>query len=286
MAIHKGFFKEVGLDVEESVVDQGGTVMIRGIVADQFDLASMGPDPVITTAEASGGAKVIGADLPGLFYGIYSKKKYNSLADLKGIEIGTSPPGSLLEVLLRATALELKLDPKDYPAVNVGGSPAVFQAVVAGKIEAGVSSYDFLKVAEASPDVKLLVPFSDVLPKYVTIAVVASDKIIKEKPDVVQDFLNAYTRGVRYALDNKNEAVALAAEKLAKKPEEVAWEFDYFLEKKIVNPNMDVPVESTNYLVDLAVTIGQIKAKVPVDKVWDGTFVKKMLEVMGPYKSA
>lgn len=286
MAIHKGFFKDVGLDVQDSLVDQGGTVMIRGIVAGQFEFASMGPDPALTTAQQGGGAKVVGAELPGLFYGIYSQRNYNSLADLKGKEIGTSAPGSLLEILLRGAVLESKMDPKDFPAVNVGGSPAVYRAVEAGKVEAGVTSFDFIKEAEASGKVKMLVSLSDILPKYICISLVGQEAFMKAKPDVAQDFVNAYARGIRYAMDHKDEAVALAAEKLAKKPEDVAWEFDLFMEKKIVGPDLVIPQDSLEYQVQFAVDTDQIKEKVPVNTFYDGTFANKMIETMGRYKKA
>lgn len=286
MAVQKGFYKDVGINLEESLVDQGGTVIIRGIVTNQFDFGNMGPDPVLTTAGQGGGGKLVGADLTGLFYGIYAQNKYNSLADLKGKEIGTSPPGSLLEVLLRGAVIDQGLDPKDFPAINVGGSPSVYKAVEAGKIEAGVSTVDFLKDAEASGKIKLLVPLSVTLPNYINLAIVAHDEFVKNKRDVAQDFFNAYTRGVRYAMDHKDEAVALAAEKIGKKPEDVAWEYDYFMEKKIVNPDMALSEAQLNYQVQFGITTKQITEKVPIDKIYDGSLAKAMLEQLGPYKKA
>lgn len=285
MALKKGFFKEAGLDVQMTVVDAGGAVSVRGLIADQFDVGEMGPDPAIAAASENGGARLIASFFPGVVYGIYSQSKYNSLAELKGTVIGSGTPGGLLDVLVRAVLFEMNLDPTDFPQTNIGGSPSVFRAVVAGKTESGISSYDFLQEAQAA-GIKLLVPISDVLPKYITIGLAAGDTFVKNRANVLQEFLIQQTRGVRYALDHKDEMVALASEKVGRPANSLDWEHDLYREKKIVNPNGEISRESIEFQQDLSIKIGQLKTKVPYEQVYDGTFIATTLTKLGRYKSA
>lgn len=288
MALHKGFFREAGLDVQITTVNQGGTIMARGLVADQFDVAMMGPDPILAAAaEANGGAKLVSAIFPGVVFGVYAQNEYQSLAELEGKPFGISAPGSLPERLLLATLRELNLDPDNFTRVNVGGAGASsFQAVRSRKVEATVASVDFIRDAEQSGVVRLLVPMSSVIPKYLTSAEAVGDAFMTNKRDVLQEFLDQHVRGIRYALGHRDEAVALAAEQLAVPADTIEWEFDFFTEQHIVNPDAVIPSASLDYQAGLALRNGIIKREVRPERFYDGSFAKRTLDKLGAFRGS
>lgn len=284
MGKEKGFHRELGLDVEIQQVGSGTTV-IKALLAGEFDVAEIGFSPIIPSIEKGAEMKLLGAFTSGLTYAFYVRREIGSLADLDGRSVGAGEAGSLLDQLTRLLMLDEGRDHRQLNMVNIGNSPQVFKAVAIGKIDAGVSGVEFLPELSNYPDVKSLFLLSDRLPKYILNGVITSDRVIKDKPDVLQRFVIGQARGVRWAMDHKDEAVTLAMRETGLDRQPAEWSYDWHIEHKVFNPNFGIPDDQLRYMQESAVQLGEQRAVLPADKVADFSFQKKAVSQLGPYKS-
>ncbi|MDP2728097.1 MAG: hypothetical protein Q8P59_11210, partial [Dehalococcoidia bacterium] len=113
----------------------------------------------------------------------------------------------------------------------------------------------------------------------------AQGKLIRERPQLITAWLTARARGVRYAMEHKDEAVALGM-KLLKSEDKAAMEraFDDHMKYKIMYPNMDFTPEQIDTIQTDAIAAGTMKEKLPFDKVANTKFLKEMLAQIGEYK--
>jgi NitT/TauT family transport system substrate-binding protein len=125
--------------------------------------------------------------------------------DFPGHTIRTLVPGGSA-VAFRAMMTRLGLDPDSVQQVDVGYDLEPF---LAGELDIwpGYVINEVLTAREQGYEVNLILPedygvhlYGDVL--------FTSDRLIEEKPDLVERFLRATLRGWRYAVENPEEAVA------------------------------------------------------------------------------
>jgi ABC-type nitrate/sulfonate/bicarbonate transport system substrate-binding protein len=285
MAHEKGFDHEEGLDVEIAHI-ASGTTILKGVLAGEYDTAELGTAPIYPAVAQGAPVKLLASFMPGQFYYFYVRRDIQDLPDLYGRSIGSGEPGALLHQLAVALFLSRGLDPSRVEFVNVGGSPAVYRAVVSGKVDAGVAGAEFYRDAERNPEVKPLLVMHEALPRYLRFGLIASDRVIRERPEQLTAFLRAWTRGHRYALEHKAETVALAAKITGlDNLDDLNWTFDWYVRNQVVDPNGRLPPESLQYMQELSVATGAQATIVPEERLVDRRFMEQVLAQLGPYQS-
>lgn len=283
MAIEKGFFKKEGLDVELVLITEGATIL-KAVVADDLQSADLGSSPIFPAIEKGAPIKMIGAFFPGANYTIFGKKDIKKLSDLYGRTIATSAPGALLHMLAVAVLTTNKLDPGKVQFVNIGTSAEVFRAVMAGKVDAGVTLSTYQPEIDQNPNLHAIASVPNHVPQFVRLGLITSDKTIKEKSEPLTRFLVAYAMGHRYALQNKDETIKLASKITGMTVEKMAWEFDWYIKNKVFDPNFGVTPAQIKYMQELSIQSKAQEKMVPFEKMVNLEFRKKVLETIGEYK--
>ena len=284
MGVRKGFAREAGLDVEIQHL-LSGTTIIKGLVAGEYDSADIGSPPVYPSIEGGAEIRILASLSSGLFYAFYVRREIQSVRDLVGKPIGTNDPGALLYQLAQAALEAQGLDPTQVEYANVGGSPAIFQAVLAGKVAGGVSGVEWLREAERSGEVKPLFYVGEVLPNFLRQVFIASERVMRERPDELTRWLAAYARGHRYALDHRDETVRLASELTGVTDlDNLGWTFDWYVQHGVVDPNFRVPPEKVDYMQELSIRLGSQRTKLPYERIVNPTFRERVLASLGEYR--
>jgi NitT/TauT family transport system substrate-binding protein len=148
------------------------------------------------------------------YYGWYLVVKPESPiakpADLAGKKVGITSAGSGSDILARWTLQQHKLE---FTRVPVGGGGLV-PNLLTGNIDATVIysplSFQLMQAKQA----RVLVDFGAEVAPHSTGSWIATDKVIKERPQAVQKALNAIYGGVAFlrAPQNRTTAVKLIAE--------------------------------------------------------------------------
>ena len=279
----RGFFRDEGIDIEFTEFQAGGP-MLKALIAGELDLAESGFGPLPPAVAQGADIKLVGASKPGLNFALYTKQDVNRLEDLYGRAVGIADPGSFVHQLMVAL-LELRgVDENRVQFVNIGSSPAIFRAVLTGKVDAGPSTIDWVPESRRAPDVKVLLYFQEYLPRYVRVMLMARDRDIQQRSDVLVGTLTAWARSIRYAIDHRDEWIALAEAKTGRPRDELGFTFDYDIEHKIVAPNLAFDAEQVRYVQELNVKTGAQKEILPFDKVATLELQRQVVAKVGTYE--
>ena len=105
MGQEKGYFRELGIELEPVAVNSGDN-MLRGVIVGEFDSGDFGPSIAFPGIAMGGGVKLIGTNNPRVPHVLYGKREINDLRDLYGRMVGTAAPGAFLHALINATMVK------------------------------------------------------------------------------------------------------------------------------------------------------------------------------------
>lgn len=259
MATEKGFDEKYGLDIEMTPM-QGDSLLTKALLAGELDAYEGNPGgPMIATSKGAD-LKVIGCHWPGLTYAIYTKPEIGSVEDLKGEAIGVSGPGSLPDLFARAVVRAAGLDPKeDVKFVMAGGDADRVKALVSGVVAAAPSSSEF---AAAAPEMglKMLVHARDIVPDYMRLCMITTGDVIRENREAVVKFLAAEMDAHEYALEHRDETIALSQKITGRDADDpnAAQIYDEVKQHDATDPSFSIDSDKLVYLRDLLAEGGHL----------------------------
>jgi NitT/TauT family transport system substrate-binding protein len=142
LAERRGHFKDYGLNV--TIADfEGGSQSADALLAGTADVATGAYEHTLH-AQAKGQdlrAVIELGRFPGIVLGVRKDAPFKSHADLKGMKIGVTAPGSSTHFFVLYLMAKAGLSPTDATFVGVGGGPAAVAAMKNGEIDA-ISNLD------------------------------------------------------------------------------------------------------------------------------------------------
>jgi len=271
-AIRQKLFEKEGLKPELTIYRSG---------AEGFEAVAAGAADIIYNSSMSvagglnKGVKVRNVANGGLgYYGWYLVVKPDSpikqVSELAGKKVGITAAGSGSDILALWAQSHHKIQ---FTRVPVGGGGLV-PNLLTGNIDATVIysplSFKMFIDKQARP----LIDFGEAVPPHSTGSWIATDKMINERPQVLQKALNALYGGVAFLVADKNraEAVKLIAE-IDEIPENIAAEE---LDKSIKKLSRDGRFQK-DWMVtalDMAKLIGMTNLA-PVEEIYVDKFQPK-----------
>src|SRR6266511_5595133 len=202
VAIAKGFFDELGLDVTLATA-QGGDKSVAIMLSNQADIALIGPESAIYVQNSDSPVKI------PIFCGLTSTDGFMLVGRekvdkfdwkmLKRKEILGFRPGSTPLLFLEAALRQNGLDPQtDVKLMNNVGIPARVGSWLAGQnqyaifIEPDASQLELDGKAHFLASIGETVGFAD----YTTF--MATEKYIRENPEVIQNWTNAIHKAQKW----------------------------------------------------------------------------------------
>jgi NitT/TauT family transport system substrate-binding protein len=204
----KGYFKDEGLTVE--IVDfAGGSQSLRAVVGGSADVVSGAFEHTINLQASKQyfRAFVLQGRAPAIAVGVATAKAgaYRSPADLKGMKIGVSAPGSSTNMVANYVLAKGGLKPADVSFVGVGTASGALAALRSGQIDA-ISNVDpVMTMLEQKGDVKIIADtrtlkgtqqlFGGPMP---AASLYAPEEFIARNPKTVQALTNAMVRALKW----------------------------------------------------------------------------------------
>jgi sulfonate transport system substrate-binding protein len=145
-----------------------------------------------------------------------------TVADLKGKKVAINAFGSAVDLVLRVALKKAGLDPRrDVQIVEVT-FPNIAPAIREARVDCGVLVIPFLPAESAKGDLTALFTGGDTLGPSSVAFQVATDKFIREQPDVLRAFLDDFVQGLAWYYNpaNRDKALDLVAG-FTKSPREV-----------------------------------------------------------------
>jgi NitT/TauT family transport system substrate-binding protein len=253
----------------EATVFRGGAECIEALAADAADLSLGGPPTVAVAIKKGVGMRLLATAARG-YMGWYLMVKTGSpvtkVSELASKKIGITSAGSGSDFLALWSAEHFKTD---FTRVPLGGGGLV-PNLRSGNIDATVLysplSFELLLSKEA----RSIVDFTAEVPPHLVGGWVATDKLIKGKPEATQKALNALYGGLNWLRNNREAAIALIAEVDEIKPEIAAMEYENSILKlatdaTISRPGLDRALE-LGKLIDITDTA-------PPEEIYSTKFV-------------
>jgi NitT/TauT family transport system substrate-binding protein len=282
-----GHFKEQGLEV--TINDfRGGAQSLQALAGGSVDVVTGAYEHTIRM-QAKGQdvrALIELGRFPGIVLGIRKERAnaYKSPADLKGMKIGVSAPGSSTNFFVMYLLAKAGLKPTDASYIGVGIGPSVIAAVIKGEIDAISNLEPMMTKLELDGQIKVV---ADTRTEEGTRAIFggsnpaavlyAKQDFIARNPNTVQALVNAFYKTLKWLESATPEQVTATV------PEEY-WLGDRALYTAAVKANKPVysvtgviPAAGMKSASDMLVSFDdELKnAKLDLAKTFDERFVKK-----------
>ncbi|MGE0037523.1 MAG: ABC transporter substrate-binding protein [Xanthobacteraceae bacterium] len=211
LAKHLGYYKEAGYDVD-FVVARGGVDVAKQVGVGNAPIGgAIGDTPVIVRGNGVP-VKSVGLMGGGALTVVVGRKDrgINKLEDLKGKKISVLSFQDTTYFALLGALASKGITKNDVSAEAVG--PAnVAKFVIAGTVDACACTPDWeIDVKEAVKDTVSL-PTTDYFQSMAQ-AILTSDKMIAEKPEMVRAIVKATLRGMKYVMDDPAKAAVTYVE--------------------------------------------------------------------------
>lgn len=268
-AIRQKLFEKEGIKAELTIY-RSGAEGFEAIAAGASDLILNSSSSVAAGLKKGVNVRCVANGANG-YYGWYLVVKNDSpikdVKELAGKKVGITSAGSGTDILALWTVADRKIE---FTRVPLGGGGLV-PNLLTGNIDASVLysplTYKVIDEKVARP----LIDYGAAVPAHSTGAWIASDKIIKEKPQVLQKALNAIYGGLAFlrADANRAAAVKMVAE-IDEIPEPIAArELDGNI--KLLSPDGEIKLEWMERALDMARLIG-MKDLAPANEIFVSQF--------------
>ncbi len=203
-----GFFNEEGLSVDIAEFP-GGSKVTQSLVGGSADFANTVFDQAIRLQARHQDIRGVVANTDYPYYVVLLPKSraetYKGPADLKGLKVGVTSPGSGSEVFLQLILAKAGLSSADVSIIQVGGGAGSVAAMQHGDIDA-ISSLDpviseleatgrFSAVADSRTAAGVKEYYGE---EYLSACLLTRQEFIEKYPKTVQAVVNAQVRACRW----------------------------------------------------------------------------------------
>jgi ABC-type nitrate/sulfonate/bicarbonate transport system substrate-binding protein len=258
-----GLFTKEGLE-DQIVLIPSGTQLAQVTVAGEIDIGSLNGSSAIAAALQGADLKIIGNSGNKMIFSLYVRPEIKSVEGLKGKKIGITRFGSAPDISIRYALKKYNINPeKEVTLIQLGFMATVAAGLQGGSIDGGVVSPP-TQFAVDKAGFKELISITDMDFAFPNPALVAVGPIIKSKPDMINRFIRAYTRGIHRArTDREFTYKSMAKYTKIQDADVLRRAYDFYLGKVLEKTPSINMAGLQNALDDLAKTVPAAKNAKP-----------------------
>ena len=212
IAQDRGFFRQEGLAAD--VVQVRGNIAVTALLSGEAHAVNNVGTITRALERTEMPAKVVSQSLKKNLFWLVTKPEIKSLSDLKGKVFGTTTIGGAQHLAALRLLHKAGLDPdKDITVIAGGDVPAQLQSLMSGAIQLAALSPPTVILARDRFKLKIHgSTLEDVANLQNGLAV--TEKLLRERRDLVKRMLRARARGNRYFFENERGASEVLAQYL------------------------------------------------------------------------
>jgi ABC-type nitrate/sulfonate/bicarbonate transport system substrate-binding protein len=261
-----GMWKKHGLDARVVLFEAGSTLAQVARSGDVQFAINAGPATIASRTQG-GDSIIVAATVNTLPYSLVTVKGITKWDQLKGKKIAISRFGSGTDTAVRLVCKKFGLDPiKDIIILQGGTQPTRLQALSVGAIDATLVSAPLDLIAKKQ-GLSILVNVAELNIPYPQLVIETTDRLIRENPQQVKNFLKGFIEGVHYTATHKDETKKIITKYLkTADPEILEASYQSFIQLTdySANPNLD---GMRNAIDEVALRVPAAKGRKPEDFV-------------------
>jgi ABC-type nitrate/sulfonate/bicarbonate transport system substrate-binding protein len=269
-----GMWKKHGLDARVVLFESGSTLAQAARSGDIQFVINSGPTTIASRTQGADSI-IIAAAVNTLPYSLVAAKGITKWDQLKGKKVGISRFGSGTDTAIRLVCKKFGLDPvKDIVILQGGTQPSRLQALLVGALDATLVSPP-LDLTAKKQGLSILVNLAELGIPYPQLVIETSERIIRENPQMVKNFLKGFIEGLYYVANHKDETKKIITKYLkTSDPEILEATYQSFMQVTdySANPNLD---GMRNAIEEVGQRVPAAKSKKPEDFI-DMRFLKEL----------
>ena len=268
-----GILKKHGLDVDLIFIN-GSTRGIQSLIAGDLSFSSAVGTAVINGKLAGGDIAIISSLTNTLPYFVFGKPAIKSPEDLKGRSAAMHIPGTAADFALRLALKGIGLSLKDIKGVTVGGAPARVAAVATGQLDFTVGT-EGEKIRGEALGLKVVIDMAKLKIPFQFTCTVATGRMIRENPDLVQRMVRAMAEAVHYYKNNKDPVVKIM-QKYSRGPSRTFFDEVYDSNLGVLVEDTYPTIEGLKNTLEIQASIDPKAAKAKAEDFVDLRFVNEL----------
>jgi len=217
VASEKGWWAEdlkpFGIVRIEEKEFQSGPPEMQAMLAGALDIAYVGTAPPITAISQGLDAKIVAAvNINGSDLVFKPDLAYTGPRSLEGRSVGTFPPGSIQDIVLKKWLNDNGVDISTIKIHPQGPGEAV-TAIEAGKVDSVFLPHPSPSKIELDGKGKSVVQSGEMWPNHACCSLLVSSKLIRENPELVEQIIRTHIKATNYINAHPDEAARIYSQK-------------------------------------------------------------------------
>lgn len=251
-----------------------GVPEMQAMVAGELDAAYVGTAPPISAISAGLPAKIVAAvNINGSDLVLKPDEVYSGPASLAGLSIGTFPPGSIQDTVMKKWLMENGVDVSKVDLKAMDPGPAT-SALSAGKIDGAFLPQPSPSIIELKGKGKHVVSSGEMWPNHACCSLVVTDKLIKEQPELVEQIIKTHIKATEYVNLHPEEAAQIYVNRTKTNITEIEYSVKNWDGKWVSDPRLQVP--STVEYAKVDYEMNYTKRELTEKDLFDTSFYEKV----------
>jgi NitT/TauT family transport system substrate-binding protein len=191
-----GFFKKRGVDLTMLYVTSG-VITSQTIVAGSALAATTTATDALRAMAAGAPMKIIMVNIDQFQHLFVARPGIGDPKEMKGKKIAVSRYGAFSDIQTRFVVRQWGLDPdKDVQILQIGNSAARAAALASGGVDGAIVTPAFVPIAKKA-GLQIIFDLSTMKTKFASQIMVAHDKLVKDRPEVLKAIVGGFLDGIR-----------------------------------------------------------------------------------------
>jgi ABC-type nitrate/sulfonate/bicarbonate transport system substrate-binding protein len=272
--VANGVFKQAGLEVEP-VTFSGAAKLQQALTSNDIDIGvSTGQDigfiakglPAMAIAAVSNAPRetvmLVGYDSP-----------IKAIADLKGKRIAVSNIRGYPSWLLIEFSKSQGWGPDGVSLVATGSQPTSIALLRTKQVDGWAGDIGTSIELEEAHEGRVILNFGDYVPPFMNLALYATNRMIKDRPDLVRRFVKAWFENIAWVRSHRAETIALLMPALNQKQATLARVYDTLMPVQSTDGKFDPAAMKT--MRHAVVDLGILDSEPDISKLYTEAFLPK-----------
>lgn len=271
-AMARGMFERAGIDVELSML--GNASQAEPLLDGKLHICIATPEAAMQNAAEGGPLRIVAGNTGRLSHSLISRLPFPTVDSLRGSRIGilNRVEGSFfqLQAMLAHHGLNY---PADYEVIETGGVPPRHQALLDGRIDAGLQSIPWNYVAEEA-GLHNLGDITGYVPDWQFVSVNVNGEWARANHQTLTRSLRVLLEATEWVHTHRDEAVEIAVRELPARQDHAQRAWDYYIGTDALTRDMSINRKGLEMVLATQRQAGLLSAEAPqrldayVDDTW------------------